>query len=79
MAQKKKKLSENILRGLSAGSTYRLNTEVALELEVYSQVGLHGPKKRIMEEALSEWFKKNPIRPRVRQAALLILEERGQE
>lgn len=79
MASRKIKLSEKLLRVVPGESTYRFDRETALELEIYSQVGKHGPKKRILELALRDWYEKNPLRPKVREAAMLLLEERGEE
>lgn len=77
MKNKKKKpvLSEKILRSLSKGGTYRFDVSVALELEVYGTVKTHGSKANIIQEALTEWYKKNPLNPKVRDAALLIMEQ----
>lgn len=71
--KKKEVPLESLVRGLSKGSTYRLNPGVALELEIYSKVGMHGAKKEIIEEALGDWFKKNRIPPELREAAKVLL------
>jgi len=74
MATKKRSM-ESLLRGLSKGSTYRLDPETALELEVYGVIKKYGSKKQILEDSLKLYFKKHTIPSRLRQAAIMILEE----
>jgi len=74
MAVKKKNV-ESLLSGLSKGATYRFEPQTALELEVYGVIKKYGSKKQIVEDALLLFFKKNKIPPKLREAAILILEE----
>ena len=61
------------IRGLSKGSTYRFNPEIALELEVYGMTKKFGSKNEIIERSLAEFFRRHPVSDRIREAALLIL------
>ena len=62
------------MKGLTKGATYRFSPDVALELELYSKVGRYGSQKAIIEQSLEEFFAKNPLPKRLREAALLIIE-----
>lgn len=71
----KKRSFESLLSGLSKGATYRFEPKTALELEVYGVIKKYGSKKKIVEDALDLFFKENKISPKLREAAILILEE----
>ena len=61
-------------RGLTKKSTYEFQEDVALELQLYDRVGKWGSQKGIVEESLREWFKRNPIPKKLRDAAFVLLE-----
>jgi len=60
---------------MGKGGTYRIALETSVELELYAKVGKYGSKKNIMEDALRGWFTKNPMKPEIRNAAIVLLEE----
>lgn len=70
------------VRGLTRGATYRLEPHVAAELAVYQAVRTLGgiaPYTQVgmVEQALLDWFRKNPIGKKQREAALLLMESNG--
>lgn len=69
----KQEFTSTSLRGLSKGSTYRFSPQIALELELYGIIRTHGSQKDIVERSLAEFFKRNPIPKKLREAALLIV------
>ena len=70
----KRQTASQTLRGLSKGSTYRFSPEIALELELYGVIRKHGSQKDIVEQSLAEYFERNPIPKKLRDAAMMILE-----
>ena len=76
MASKTKKPPH--AKGLTKKETYELSANVALELQVYDRVGKFGSKKGIVEDSLQDWFKKNPIPTKLRNAALTLIEADNQ-
>ena len=68
---------ETGIERLRKGGQYRLEPSIAYELEVFAKIGDHGSRKNIVEEALEEFFKKNPIKKNYRDAAELLLSGNG--
>lgn len=69
-------------RGLSRGATYRFDPHVARELELLTTVrslgGIEPATQRgIVEQALVEWFDRNPISKKQRTAAELLMGHNG--
>lgn len=75
MARKQGARTKASVPGLGKSSTYTFSPELALELELYGTIKKHGTKKDIIEQSLSEFFDRNPLPKRLREAALLIIEE----
>ena len=72
------KIRTGQLKGLSKANSFKFSPEVALELEVYGMVQKYGNRKEIIEESLTQFFKCNPMPKKLREAALLILEQGGE-
>lgn len=73
--ESRKRVNNARLRGLSKGCTYRFSPDVALELELYGLVQRYGTRKQIIERSLNEYFRQNPLPKKLRDAALLIVDE----
>ena len=62
-------------RGLTKGATIRFCANVSHELEVYGAV-LGWTQRRILEEALSLFFKANPLKKKERESAEYLMTRR---
>ena len=72
---KQGEIPEQVQRGLTKRSTYKVSPDVALELALYDKVGTHGSRNDIIDEALREWFPQNALKKKQREAALFLLEQ----
>ncbi|MEM7316822.1 MAG: hypothetical protein AAF497_27125 [Planctomycetota bacterium] len=61
-------------RGLSKVASYRFSPEVALELELYSVARRFGSQRDIIERSLEEFFSRNPLPEKLRDAAITVVE-----
>jgi len=77
-ARARARIPGQVQRSLTKRSTYRLSSEIALELAVFEKVGRHGSRSSIIEEALRNWVDKNSLGTKERAAAMLLLESGGE-
>ncbi|QDV43904.1 hypothetical protein Enr13x_37640 [Stieleria neptunia] len=75
MAKKASSFARRNMQGLTKSGTYRFSPDIALELAVYGKVGKFGSQKSIIEQSLEEFFSKNPLPKKLRDAALVLIDE----